>query len=71
MMKRVYMDNRYYMFQHTADHALHAVELCDVADLQSGPDAAGFHQLDVDEVGRAGLAISWFTIRSLLSSIFP
>ena len=41
-------------FQHTADHAFHTVHLGQAADLQRLPNAAGLHQLDVEQVGRTG-----------------
>ena len=42
-------------FQHTADHALHAVHLSGGGNAQGIGDAAALHQLDVHQVGRAGL----------------
>src|SRR5690606_4319381 len=40
---------------HAADHAVHAVPLGDVGDADGIGDAAGLHQLDVDDVGGATL----------------
>src|SRR3546814_1208047 len=39
--------------EHAADHALHAVQRGDVGDEDGVGDAAGLHQLDVDDVGRS------------------
>src|SRR5207342_1668606 len=39
--------------QHAADHAVDAVQRGDVGDLDRIGQAAGLHQLDVDDVGRA------------------
>src|SRR5690606_4279944 len=40
---------------HAADHAFHAVQRGDVGDAHGVGNAAGLHQLDVDDVGGAFL----------------
>src|SRR5690606_18356876 len=42
-------------FDHAADHAVDAVDGGDVGDAHGVGDAAGLHQLDVDDVGGAAL----------------